>query len=250
MLAFFRQGGFGVGALAARKADHCGSMGGRGRRNRQVLDESIKRLREPAVAVQEIEDLIEEEKNRHSRRLENSTDRFRSRRGALRRAAQRFDTSVAHKLSGHVDPWRLAALPWIPGVSYKDSHSCFGDRRKPRSTQQVRNSGELGRSFSADGEVIEGCQGVRLPAAELGDEGEDRRGVFGLAREPAEDHADVLAQRPGETCTGEELRRLPVVFGRGPGNDLLESDGELIRIEGTSFPDLLSWRCHFVPGLH
>ena len=68
--------------------------------------------------------------------------------------------------------------------------------------------------------------------------------------EPAQHHARVLAQCPREAGAGEELRRVAVVLRRRPGHDLLEGDGELVRVERAAFADFLARRRDLVPGFH
>src|SRR2546428_10308840 len=60
----------------------------------------------------------------------------------------------------------------------------------------------------------------------------------------------MFAQRPREACAGEELRRIAIVLRRGSRQDLLEGDGELVRVERAALSDLLAWRRDLVPGLH
>ena len=71
-----------------------------------------------------------------------------------------------------------------------------------------------------------------------------------LAGEPAQHHARVLAQRPREAGAREELLGFAIVLRRGPGHDLLESDGELVRVERAAFADFLARRGDLVPGFH
>src|SRR5439155_15359559 len=86
--------------------------------------------------------------------------------------------------------------------------------------------------------------------AELRDESQNRRSVLGLSGESPQDHAGVFAQGPREAGAGEELRRIAVVLWRGAGHDLLEGNGELVRVERAALPDFLAWRGNLVPGLH
>src|SRR5262245_55626696 len=89
-----------------------------------------------------------------------------------------------------------------------------------------------------------------LPPAELRDEREDRSCVLGLAREPAHHHPGVLAQRSREARAREEQRRVTVVLGRSPGHDLLERNGELVRVERAALAYFFARSRDLVPGLH
>ena len=60
----------------------------------------------------------------------------------------------------------------------------------------------------------------------------------------------MLAQRPREAGAREELRRVAIVLRRRPGHDLLEGDGELVRVERAAFADFLARRGDLVPGFH
>jgi len=77
-----------------------------------------------------------------------------------------------------------------------------------------------------------------LAVTELGDQGQVRRRVRPLPGEPPEHHPGMLGERPREVRPGEELLRVPVVFGSAAGDDLLERDGELVRVERTPLADL------------
>ena len=99
-------------------------------------------------------------------------------------------------------------------------------------------------------QVVERRERVGLAAAELGDERQHRRGVVGLAREPSQHHPRVLAQRPREASAREELRRIAVVLRRRAGDDLLQRDGELVGVERAAFADFLARGGDLVPGLH
>src|SRR3970040_896639 len=95
-----------------------------------------------------------------------------------------------------------------------------------------------GHGVAVRRQVVERGEGVRLAAAELGDEREHRRRVVGSSGEPAQHHARVLAQGPRKRGPREELRRVAIVFRRRPGHDLLEGDGELVRVERAAFANL------------
>ena len=91
---------------------------------------------------------------------------------------------------------------------------------------------------------------MRLTAAELSDEGQNRGRVFRLAGQPSQRHARVLAQRAREAGAFEELDRVFVVLRRGAGYHLLQRNGELVRIERPPFPDFFARLRDLVPGLH
>ena len=84
--------------------------------------------------------------------------------------------------------------------------------------------------------MIQGREGVGLPAAELGYQRQDRRGVLRLTREAPQGHAGVLRQRAREAGAREELRRIAVIRRSSPGDHLLQGDGEFVRAERTGPP--------------
>ena len=88
---------------------------------------------------------------------------------------------------------------------------------------------------------------MRLAAAELGDEREDRCCVLGLAGKTPEDHAGVFFQGAGEAGAREELRWVAVIYGGGLGDDLLKGDGELVRAKRAAFAHFLAERYDFIP---
>ena len=51
--------------------------------------------------------------------------------------------------------------------------------------QEIGHAGEFGGVRASGGEVVERGEGVRLAAAELGDQSQDRRGVLGFCRKVA-----------------------------------------------------------------
>jgi hypothetical protein len=98
--------------------------------------------------------------------------------------------------------------------------------------------------------MVEGRQRVCLATAELGNEGEHWRSVFGLAGKASQYHTSVLAQRPGKACAREEFGWLPVVFGRSASHNLFEGNGKLVWIKGAALTNLLARERDLVPGLH
>src|SRR3990172_11797359 len=101
--------------MAGWKAEPRGAVGRAGRRDGQVLDEGVERLGAPAVAVHEVEHLVEEQEHRRPGRLEDPRDRLGPGRRGPGRRPERLDTLVARELPGDVDPRRLAPLLRIPG---------------------------------------------------------------------------------------------------------------------------------------
>ena len=116
----------------------------------------------------------------------------------------------------------------------------------------LAKSGDKAAAFtgvSVFRQVIKRGKRVRLAAAELGDQREHRRGVVGSPGEPAQHHARMLAQCPSEAGAREELRSVAIVLRRRPGHDLLEGDGELVRVERAAFADFLARCGDLVPGI-
>ena len=153
-------------------------------------------------------------------------------------------------MARQIDPRRLPPLRRIPGVA--DEYADTGGRslRQAGVTQQIGYAGESGGGRPAVGQVVERGEGVRLAAAELSDEGEDRRRVLGPAGQPPEHHAGMLLQCTREAGPRKELSRVAIVLGSRIRDDLLQGDRELVRAERAAFPHLLAQRHGPVPGFH
>src|SRR5439155_15705981 len=147
-------------------------------------------------------------------------------------------------------PRRLSPRLRVPGVAHEDSDPGLGDIGDACLPQEIRHARVARRRIPVHRQVIESGQRVGLAAAELSDERQNRRGVLRLSGESSQNHTGVFAERPREAGAGEELTRISVILRRGPGHDLLEGDGELVRVERAALPDLLAWRRYLVPGLH
>ena len=236
--------------LAARQADDRSGAAGTGNRHRQVLQEGVEALGQRAMAVDEVQNFVEEQQHGGLCGGEHPRQRLGPRRRGPRRAAERCDALIARQLTCQVDPGRLPSRCRIPGVA--DEHADPGCRslRQAGLGQQVTHAGERRSARPAVGEVVKRREGVRLAAAELGDQGEDRRRVPGLTGQPPEHHAGMLRQRPREAGAREERRRIAVILGSGAGDDLLQGDRELVRAERAAFPHFLAQRHDPVPGLH
>ena len=217
--------------LAARQTDDGRGPGGAGDRDREVLDEGVETLGHAAMAVDEVQDLVEQQQHRSIRGGEHPADRLRARRRGPRGGAQCRDALFTRQLARKIDPRRLPALRGVPGIADEDTDLDIGHLRHACLGQQIGNAGQPRRLGPGIGEVVERGERVGLAAAELGDQGENRRRVLSPAGEAPEHHADVLLQGAREAGAGEELRRVAVVLGRGPGNDLLEGDREFVGAE-------------------
>ena len=236
--------------LAARQADDRGGVGSAGDGNGEVLDEGVEALRQAAMAVDEVQHLVEQQQHRRIRGGEHAGKRFRARRRGLGGAAERFHALRAGQLPRQVDPRVLAALDRIPRIADEDADAGLRRLRHARLAQQVRHARQFGRLRPGAGDVVQRRERVRLAAAELGDEGEHRRRVRRLPRQPPQHHARVFAERPREAGAGEELGRIAVVLRRRAGHHLLQGDGELVRAERPPFAHLLAQRDDFVPGVY
>ena len=210
----------------------------------------MERFGAAAVAVQVVQHLIEEQEHRRAGRLEDPRDGVGAGRRGLRRGTKRLDALVARELAGDVDPRRLAPRLRVPGVAHEHGDLRLGHRTDARFAHQVGDPVVAGYGVTVLRQVVQRGERVRLAAAELGDEREHRRRVVGSPGEPAQHHARVLAQRPREAGAREELRRVAIVLRRRPGHDLLEGDGELVRVERAAFADFLARRGDLVPGFH
>lgn len=55
--------------------------------------------------------------------------------------------------------------------------------------------------------------------------------------QPAQDHSQMLPQRPRKACAGKKLGGIAVILGCGFVHHLLKMNREFIRIERSSLPD-------------
>ena len=150
--------------LAARQADHRRAVRGAGRGDGQVLDEGVERLGHAAVAVQEVQHLVEEQEHRRAGRLEDPRDRLGAGRRGLRRRAERLDALVARELAGDVDPRRLAPRLRVPGVAHEDGDLRLGhgrDARFPHQVGDARCSRPRRRRSSPGGRAPSACASCR-----------------------------------------------------------------------------------------
>jgi len=76
--------------------------------------------------------------------------------------------------------------------------------------------------------------------SKLSDQGKDRSGILRLSCQPSKNRTGMLTKSPGETRPREKLLWILVVFRRGSGNNLFESNGELIGLNDR--PSLTSFR--------
>jgi hypothetical protein len=192
----------------------------------------------------------EEQEHRPARGLEHSRDRLRSRRRRHRGRAKFGDTRVARELSRDVDPRRFAPRLRVPGIAHEYRHLGSGHRGQAGAAHEIGDACVSGDGIAVSGQVVERRQRVRLAAAELGDERQDRRGVVRAPRQAAEDHPRMLAKGTGQARAREELHRGPIVLGRRTRDDLLQRDRELIGVERAALANLTAQRGDSVPGLH
>ena len=102
---------------------------------------------------------------------------------------------------------------------------------------------------SPAGEVVEGRERVRLPAAELGGHVEDGRGLDLDAREPPDDLGGEVEEALGHVGPLEEPLGLQVV-GMGPVvADVVEVDGELRGVHRAVLAEVFPGRDDLIPGL-
>ena len=202
------------------------------------------------MTVDEVEHLVEEDQHRGVRSREDPTQGLGAGGRLLRGLPELRHSLFTGHLPGEVDPGCLAPLLGIPGVSDEDAHLGLGCFREPGLPQQTSHPLQLAHPPPGRGDVVERGEGVRLAAAELGDERHHRRRIGRFSRQPPQHHARVFAQGPGEARAGEELHRVAVILRRLSAHHLLQVDGELVGVEGASFADLLARGGDLVPGLH
>ena len=236
--------------LAARQADDRRGPGRAGDRHRQVLYEGVEAFGHSPVAVDEVQHLVEQQQHRRFRGHKHLGQRLGPRRRVLGRGAEGGCPRVAGKLARQVDPRRLPPLCGVPGVAHEDADPGGRSFGHARLAQQPQDPGQPGRAGPGPGQVVEGGQGMRLAAAELGNQGQHRGRVLGPSGQASQHHAGMIRQGPGEAGAREELRRVPVVRRRSPGHHLFQRNGELVRAERPAFADLLAGSDDLVPGVH
>src|SRR5690606_2249508 len=104
--------------------------------------------------------------------------------------------------------------------------------------------------FAAVSEMVEQRERMRLTATKLRCEVEDR-GRLGL--HPIQPAHGLYSEFPEVLCEEravEELDRLLVHARRSSISDVVEVDGELGRVEGLAFSQVLARGDDLVPGLH
>jgi hypothetical protein len=114
-------------------------------------------------------------------RGEDPADRFGAGRGLHRRSAERLDTLIAGDLAGEIDPRRLVLGLRVPGIADKHANACCRRRRQAGLAEELRYPRKAGGAGAGIGKVVECGEGMRLAAAELGDQRQDRRGIVRFA---------------------------------------------------------------------
>ena len=153
--------------LAARQADDRRGAGCPGDRDGQVLQKGMEALGHAAMAVDEVQHLVEQQQHRGVRSGEHPGQRLGSRRRGLRGRAERGDTPIARELTRKVEPGRLATLGGVPGVADEHAGAGGGRIRNPRTGQEVVDSRERRTARSRVGKVVEGGEGMRLAPARI-----------------------------------------------------------------------------------
>ena len=236
--------------LAARQANHGGcSRDARGRYC-QVLDEGIEAFSHAAVAVDEIEHLIQQQQHRGIRYGEDPTDCLGAGRRRHRSGTERLNTSLVCDLPSEIDPWRLTSRLRVPCIADEHPDASGGSRSQSCRIEQLRNARKVDGAWAGVGEVIERRQGMCLSTAELSHQRQHWRGISRLAGQSAKHHARVLGQCAREAGSRKELLRSLVIVGSGAGDHLFERDSELIGAERAPLAHLATQRNVLVPRVH
>ena len=130
----------------------------------------------------------------------------------------------------------------------EDRGGRLGDALQPGLAQEPSHPLPLARGRPVPAQVIEQRERVRLAAAELGAQVEDRRRLGALARQPAQHLAGQVGQVAGQVGAAEEAGRVLVVAGRAAVAHLVQVDGELGRVQGAVFPQVFAGVDDLVPG--
>ena len=218
-------------------------------RDGQVLDEGMERIRHVTIAVDEVEHLVEQHEGWRAGRREHAAESLGARRRGRRVRSEQLDASVSGELPGDVDPRCLPPFLRIPGVADEDRHPRLRRGRQPRVVQQIADLLQVPDGLPGRHQVVKRRQGVGLAPAELRHQRHHRRRVGSFPRQAPEHHPRVLAQRPREARAREERPGIAVVRRGRAADDLLQGDGELVRVERASFADLFARERDLVPGL-
>ena len=126
-----------------------------------------------AIAIDVIQHLVAQNQHGAACDLDELADRVGAGRSVLCRRAERRDALVAGKLAGDVNPRRLAPFAGVPCVP--DKYRDLGGRNVAESGARQELRHDRGSRLSCCRiAVVKRREGVRLAAAELGDEGHDR----------------------------------------------------------------------------
>ena len=235
--------------LAARQADDGRSVRRSRHRDRQVLDERMERIGHLPVPVDEVEHLVEQHQHRRAGRREHAAESLGARWCGRRVRPEQLHASVSGELPRDVDPRGLASFLGIPGVADEDRDPRGRRSRQPRVVQQIGDLLQAPDGLAGRHQVIQRRQRVGLAPAELRHQRHHRRRVGRLPRQAPQHHPRVLSQRPREARASEERPGVAVVRRGRSADDLLQGDGELVRVERASFADLLSGNGDLVPGI-
>ena len=160
--------------LAAGQTDGRSASARAGHGDGQVLDEGMEMLRHAAMAVHEVQDLIEQDQHRTAGGLEHPAERLRTGRRRLGSGSECGNALLPRKLPRQIEPGGLASFPRVPGVADKDTHPGLGYRLQARRDEKIPNAGKPVRLGAVVDEVVQRRQRMGLAAAELRDEREHR----------------------------------------------------------------------------
>src|SRR5882672_539190 len=183
------------------------------------------------MTTQKVQHLVEQQQYRGLGLLKNSCDRLRPRGRCLRCCPERCNTLLPGELSCDVYPRVLAPFARVPGISHKDSDLRLRHAGDTSVSQQILNTRVFVCGRTVLRQVVQRRKRMSLAATKLRNKRENRRSIVCFSREPPQRHACVLAKCPSEAGARKELSRNSVVFRRCPSHDLLEGDGELVRVE-------------------
>ena len=135
------------------------------------------------MAAEQVEQLVEKQKDRAVHLGDEAIDRVRPRGGVHRRRPEHLHARVAGELAGDVDPGRLSTRLRVPGVADEHRDLCLWRLGQPRLTQEVAHAGKRRCGRARVGQVPERGQHVRLAATHLRDQRLHRSGVLGFSGE-------------------------------------------------------------------
>ena len=98
------------------------ARGGSSNCDGQILQKCVETLGHLSMSVDEVEYLVEEQEYRCVRSREYLAKRLGPWGRSAGSGTERGNALLACQLSRQINPWRLPAFRWIPGVTHEHAH--------------------------------------------------------------------------------------------------------------------------------